>query len=94
MTLINNTSPKIIGVKSKLTEDQIAVVDIVRECLAQALEGNISSIGIIACMKQGYATIVAGRQAADISLGCDSLKRKILNAVESAGSAKTDRLSQ
>lgn len=94
MTLMNNTGPKIIGMKPKLSQDQLAVVEIIKETLAQALEGNISSIGIIACMKGGYATVISGKQAADISLGCDSLKRKILDAVEKAGSERMDRLKQ
>ncbi len=89
MSVINSTSgSKIIGLKPKLSEDQLAVIDVVKETLAQAIEGNISSIGIIACMKAGYATIIAGRQAADLNLGCDSLKMKILDKVERAGAEK------
>lgn len=74
--------------KRPLTEDQIAVVDVLKEALAQALEGNITSVGIVACMKTGYATEVAGRQAADLNLGCDSLKRRILDATEFAGAQR------
>ena len=88
MTLINNTNSKIIGIKPKMTEDQLSVIEIVKECLAQAVEGNISSIGIVACMPKGYATIVAGRQAADLHMGCASLQLKILNKVERAGMDK------
>ena len=76
--------------KRPLTEDQIAVVDVLKEALAQALEGNITSVGIVVCMKTGYATEVEGRQAADLNLGCDSLKRRILDATEFAG-AQTQR---
>jgi hypothetical protein len=71
--------------KRPLNDDQIEVVDLLKEALAQALEGNVSSVAVIACMKTGYATVMAGRQAADLNLGCDSLKRKILDAVEFAG---------
>lgn len=71
--------------KKPLNEDQIAVVDVLKEALAQALEGHITSVGIVACMKTGYATEVAGRQAADLNLGCDSLKKRILEATEYAG---------
>lgn len=84
MTLINAT-PNIIGLKKPLTEDQKAVIEIAKETLAQALEGEISSIGIVACMKTGYATVMAGRQAADLHLGAASLQKKILDAVEAAG---------
>jgi len=79
-------SPNIIGLKKPLTEDQKAVIEIAKETLAQALEGEISSIGIVACMKTGYATVMAGRQAADLFMGAGSLQRKILDAVENAGS--------
>lgn len=77
--------PHIIGLTPKLSEDQKAVVEIARETLAQALEGQISSIGIVACMKTGYATVMAGRQAADLFMGAGSLQRKILDAVEASG---------
>ena len=84
----NSKTPHIIGTTPRLTQDQIAVIDICKETLAQALAGDITSIGIVACMKGGYATVMAGRQAADLNLGCDSLKIKILNAVEMAGEEK------
>lgn len=74
-----------------LNGSQKAVVELLKEALAQALEGQISSIGIVACMKSGYATVMAGTQAADLNMGCDSLKRKILDAVESAGENKMAR---
>ena len=77
MTIINATPRLKLG----LTEDQKAVVDLLKEALAQALEGSVTSIGIVVCMKTGYATVMAGRQAADLNLGCDELKRKILIAV-------------
>jgi hypothetical protein len=83
-SLASITSKSIVGLglSRALTEDQKAVIDVVKETLAQALEGSITSIGIVACMGTGYATIVAGRQAADLNMGCDSLKRKIIDAVE------------
>ncbi len=95
VSVINSTSgSKIIGLKPKLSEDQMAVIDVCKETLAQALEGNISSIGIIACMKAGYATIISGRQAADLYMGCSSLQRKILNKVEYAGEQKVQSASK
>lgn len=83
--------PGLIGVKPKLSEDQIAVIEICKETLAQAIEGSISSIGIVACMKKGYATVVAGRQASDLFMGAGSLQKKILDAVEAAGAETTTR---
>lgn len=84
----------LIGIKPGFTEDQIAVIEICKETLAQALEGSIGSIGIVACMKTGYATVMAGRQAADLNMGCDSLKRKILDAVEVAGETTVKRIGR
>ena len=65
-----------------LNEAQQACVDLLVETLEQAKLGRIQSIGIIVCMKSGYATVMAGTGAADLNLGCDSLKAKILGAVE------------
>ena len=77
--------PSIIGLKRPLTEDQKAVIDICKETLAQALEGDITSIAVVACMKTGYGSVMAGRQASDLYMGCGSLQRKILDAVENDG---------
>ena len=82
--MIKNHSP-LIGLQPKLTQDQIAIVEICKETLAQAIEGQISSIAIIACMKSGYATVIAGRQASDLYMGAGSLQRKILYKVENEG---------
>ena len=76
---------KIIGIRPELSEDQKQIIDLLKETLAQAIEGNFHSIGIVVCMKTGYAHVMAGRQASDLNLGCDSLKAAILNSVESAG---------
>ena len=89
MTIIN-ASPRL---KLALTEDQKAVVEIARETLAQALEGQITSIAVVVCMKAGYATVMAGRQAADLFMGCGSLQRKIMDAVEEAGEHTTRGLA-
>ena len=65
-----------------LTDSQEACVDLLEEALEEAKRGKINSIGIVVCMENGYATTMAGRQAGDLNLGCDSLKQKILDAVE------------
>ena len=85
------SKPNIIGLKKPLTEDQKAVVEVLKEALAQALEGEISSVAVIACMKTGYATEMAGRQASDLFMGAGSLQRRIINAVEAAGSVVQGR---
>ena len=87
------TGPRIIGGKPALNEDQIAIVDLLKETLAQALEGNFSTIGIVVCMKDGFASVMSGRQAADLNLACDDLKYKIHAAVTSGTSERVSRRS-
>lgn len=71
-----------------LSENQQACVDLLRETLTEAERGAINTIGIVACMAHGYATVMAGSHAGDLNLGCDSLKRKILAAIEDDGNVK------
>ena len=86
------TGPKIISGKS-LTEDQMEIVDLLKETLAQALEGNFSTIGIVVCMKGGFSSVMSGRQAADLNLACDDLKYKIHAAVTQGTEEKVSRRS-
>lgn len=79
---MNNSHPIL---RTKLSESQTACIDLLKEALAEALEGNITSIGVVACMKGGFATVMAGTQAADLHLGCADLQRKILGAVTEDG---------
>jgi hypothetical protein len=65
-----------------LSTAQQGCVDVLREALAQAEAGKIHSLGIVLCMYSGYASIMAGTKAAELNLGCDSLKKKILMEVE------------
>ena len=76
---------------SPLSEAQLACVDLLSEALEEARAGNIHTVGIVVCMKTGYATVMAGTQAADLNLGCDSLKQKILDAVEHSQKTKIMR---
>jgi len=85
------TGPRIIGAEPKLTEDQIAIIDLLKEALAQALEGNIKTIGVIACMEEGFATVMAGRDAGSLNLACDDLKYKIHAAVTQGTAEKATR---
>ncbi len=85
---MNNSIPIIGNAPAVLTEAQQACVDLLVEALAEAESGSITSIGIVACMKSGYASVMAGTQAADLNMGCDSLKKKILDAVEDDGNRK------
>lgn len=83
--------PKIIG--QKLDEDQVAIVDLLKEALAQALEGNIKTIGIAVCMESGFATVMAGRDAGSLNLACDDLKYKIHAAVTEGTEERQTRRS-
>lgn len=67
---------------AKLTPAQQDCVDILEEVLAEARKGNINTIGIVACMKKGYAHTMCGTNASDLNLGLDSLKQAILARVE------------
>lgn len=80
------TSP--ILMPTILTEDQQNCVSVLEEALAEAKRGNITTIGLVVCMKGGFATIMQGRQGADLNLGCDDLKRKVLDAVTTGNVAK------
>lgn len=84
------SGPKIIGGQS-LSEDQIAIIELLKETLAQALEGNFSTIGIVVCMKDGFASVMSGRQAADLNLACDDLKYKIHKAVTEGTTERATR---
>jgi hypothetical protein len=77
----------IILTKPKLDENQVACIDLLKEALAQALEGNVHAIVIAACMDGGFASVLAGNRPGDLNLACDEAKRKILDAV--TGSVKT-----
>ena len=79
--------------KAPLSPDQMAVVDLLKEALAQALEGSITTVGVIACMKSGYAHVMAGRQAADLYMACGSMQREILDRVADAGDETVTRFA-
>src|SRR5690242_11999052 len=85
------TGPKIIGGRPPLNEDQVAIVDILKETLAQALEGNFTTIGIVVCMEQGFASVMSGRDAGSLNLACDDLKYKIHAAVTEGTEEKQTR---
>lgn len=67
--------------KPLLNEAQRACRDLLREALTEAEAGLIDTIGIVACLKTGMATVMAGRRAADLNLGLDELKAKVMAAV-------------
>lgn len=68
-----------------LSESQLACIDLLKQTLAEAEKGAILAVGIVAAMKGGYAVVMAGSNAAELNLGCDALKKRILDAVENPG---------
>jgi len=89
MSILSSVPPIL---SSEDQKDQVAIVDMIKETLAQALEGKITSVAIIACMRGGYAHVMAGRQAADLNLGCDSVKAEILRRTENEGMRRQRKL--
>lgn len=72
----------LLMIPGQLTEAQQDCVDKLKESLEQAETGSVVAVGIILCMHNGYASVIAGTKAAELNLGCDSLKRKILDVIE------------
>lgn len=56
-----------------------------REVLKEAEKGNVYTVGIVVCMKNGFATTIGGTDAASLNLGCDALKARILQRVTDEG---------
>ena len=75
------TGHKIVTPPKTLTQDQIDIVDMIKELLALCLEGKITTVGIVGCREDGFFSAMRGRQAADLNLACDELKKRILDEV-------------
>ena len=92
--IINPTAPK-------LTEMQVEIVDMIKELLALCLEGKINTIGIVGCRtigiagsrESGFFSAMRGRQAADLNLACDELKKRSLDEVLSGTTERNTRRS-
>lgn len=87
------TKPTLITPPTPLTQDQIDIVDMVKELLALCLEGQITTIGIVGCKQDGFFCAMRGRQAADLNLACDDLKADILAEVKKTSSERQSRRS-
>lgn len=64
-----------------ISPESEACAELLQEALELAKEGKISSIGLIACLRDGFATVMAGKQASELFLASGALQRKILDAV-------------
>jgi hypothetical protein len=71
-----------------LSEQQLDCIDKLAECLEEAKKGNIYTVGIVVCMKTGFATTIGGTDAGSLNLGCDALKQRILENVVDEGRIK------
>ena len=82
---MTNAKPTILSPVLGLTEVQKECVEVLRQALELAEEGKINTVGVIACMAGGYAAVLGGLMPAELNLGCDDLKKQILqNVHESA----------
>lgn len=68
-----------------LNEDQLDCLGKLEECLEEAKKGNIYTVGIVVCLKNGFATTIGGSDAGSLNLGCDALKQRILERVTDDG---------
>ena len=75
------------GFKAPLSEDQKAIIDMLKEALAQALEGQFTSAAVVVCMKEGFSHAAAGRNATALYMACGALQREILDKTSQAGKA-------
>lgn len=87
------SGPKLITPNAPLTEDQVEIVDMIKELLALCLEGKVTTIGIVGCRHEGFFSAMKGRQAADLNLACDELKKRILDEVLNTTSERASRRS-
>lgn len=64
-----------------LSPSQQDCVGKLREALDEAEAGRVWSLGLVLCMKDGFAKVIGGSNAAELNLGLDALKQDILKAV-------------
>lgn len=76
---------------SPLTEAQQDCLDKVREVLVEAEAGNVYTVGIVVCMKTGFATTIGGGDAGALNLGLDALKARILERVTDQGTIRSNK---
>jgi hypothetical protein len=71
-----------------LSDQQLDCIDKLAQCLEEAKKGNVFTVGIVVCMKMGFATTIGGTDAGSLNLGCDALKQRILENVVDEGRIK------
>jgi hypothetical protein len=63
------------------TQAKLACVELLEKVLADAREGNVSSIALVAIGSGGFSPAVAGPNAPELNLGLDACKKIILDRV-------------
>jgi hypothetical protein len=76
--------------KPAFSSQQIACIDLLKEALALALEGQIDCIGIALCMHGGYSSNIAGNRPAELMLATFDLQCQIREATQ--GGPKTQAI--
>lgn len=76
-----NTPTILPGPVPGLNPMQQACVSLLTDALEEAMKGRISSIAIVVCMDEGIGTNMAGTNGLALNIGCDKLKREILEAI-------------
>ena len=80
---------KLVGVP--LTETQLRIVDMVKETLAEALEGRFHSMAIVVCMKEGFSHAMCGKDGPSLNIALDDLKDEILKGLKSGTDERQTR---
>ena len=86
------TKPTLIQPPKPLTEDQVAMADVLKDLLALCLEGKIDGIGIVALQDGGFFSVWGGN-VGGVNLGLDDLKDRILKAGRASADEKMSRRS-
>lgn len=73
-----------------LDDDQIAMVDMIKETLAMALEGRFRGLAIVVSLDNGFSHAICGKPGTgpEMNLACDDLKRQILETALNAPKTK------
>lgn len=79
---MNGNKPTLITQGPQVLEPmQQACVDVLSDALEEAIAGNVTSVAIVACARDGIGTNMAGTNGLALNIGCDKLKREILEAI-------------
>lgn len=80
-----NSSPIILPTNKPLDEFQQNCVDVLTDALEEAVRGRISTVGVVVCMEDGIAPVMAGKNAGGLNLGLDQLKEEIRQEIFEKG---------